>query len=136
MQIKMNRINLLLLSMSWPAMMQKNRAGSGHFLNGPGRVRASRFWPGSGSGRPFLASGQFGPPILAYFCPFLTNFSAKNAFFLVRAGSGHPKSGSGWVGPPKIWPRSGRATQNPWPSGQISGRALARSSPNCCCCSM
>ena len=27
-----------------------NRAGSGHFISGPGRVRAGRFRPGSGSG--------------------------------------------------------------------------------------
>ena len=60
----------------------KNRAGSGHFLNGPGRVRASRFWPGSGSGQPFLASGQFGPAFFglgpvraADFGLFLPNFA-------------------------------------------------------------
>ena len=44
--------------------------------------------------------------------------------------SGHPKYSSGWVGPPKIWPGSGRATQKPWPAGQISGRGLARPSPS------
>ena len=48
-----------------------------------------------------MAAGQFGLPILAYFGPFLTNFSAKSAIFLVRAGSGHPKSGPGRVGPLK-----------------------------------
>ena len=29
-----------------------------------------------------------------------------------------------------MWLGSGRATQNPWPAGQISGRALARPSPS------
>ena len=28
-----------------------------------------------------------------------------------------------------MWPGSGRATQKPWPTGQISGRVLARPSP-------
>ena len=28
-----------------------------------------------------------------------------------------------------MWPGSGRATQKQWPTGQISGRALARPSP-------
>ena len=29
-----------------------------------------------------------------------------------------------------MWLRSGWATQNPWPAGQIQGQALARPSPN------
>ena len=69
----------------WP------EAESGHFFSGPGRVWAGLFWSGSGSGWPFLATGQFGPPILANFGQILTNFSAKSAIFLVRAGSGHSK---------------------------------------------
>ena len=43
------------------------RAGSGHFFYGAGRVLGLGFWPGSGSGQDFLATGQFGPPILANF---------------------------------------------------------------------
>ena len=43
------------------ATLDTSRAGSGHFFSGPGRVQAGRFWPGSGSGRLFLASGQLGP---------------------------------------------------------------------------
>ena len=37
-----------------------NRAGSGHFFHGAGRVSGLGFWPGSGS-------GQFGPPFWADF---------------------------------------------------------------------
>ena len=51
--------------------IQISRAGSGYFFSGPGRIRAGRFWPGSGSGWPFLASGQFGLSILDVFGPFL-----------------------------------------------------------------
>ena len=36
---------------------------------------------------------------------------------------------SGYYGPSKMWPGLGRATQKAWPTGQISGRALARPSP-------
>ena len=50
------------------------RAGSGHFFSGPGLVWAGIFWPGLGSGWRFLATGQFGPSILAYFGPFLPIF--------------------------------------------------------------
>ena len=96
---------------------EKCRAGSGHFFYGPGRVRAGRFWPGSGW--PFLASGQFGPPILAYFCPFLTNFSAKSAIFLVRAGSGHPKSGPGRVGPLKTHGLRAKFRVRLWPDSAL-----------------
>ena len=64
-----------------------SRAGSGHFFSGSGRVWPGFFWPGLGSGWRFLATGQFGPLILAYFCRFLTNFSAKSAIFEVRAGT-------------------------------------------------
>ena len=100
----------------------KFRAGSGHFFSGPGRVRAGLFWPGSGSGWPFLATGQFGPPILAYFGPFLTNFSAKSSIFLVRAGSGHPKSGPGRVGPLKTHGPRAKFWVGLWPDPALHER--------------
>ena len=62
-----------------------------------------------------MATGQFGPPILAYFGPFLTNFSAKSAIFLVRAGSGHPKSGPGQVGPLKTHVQRAKFRVGLWP---------------------
>ena len=76
--------NLVWL-MACCCLMLTFRAGSGHLFYGPGRVRAGRFWPGSGSGRPFLASGQFGMaffglgPVRAadfgLFCLFLPIFA-------------------------------------------------------------
>ena len=54
----------------------------------------------------------------SHYSKFLTNFSAKRAIFEVWAGLGHSKSGLGW------------ATQKPWPTGQISGQALARPGPS------
>ena len=101
-----------------------SRAGSGHFFSGPGRVRAGLFWPGSGSGWPFLATGQFGPPILAYFGPFLTNFSAKSAIFLVRAGSGHPKSGPGRVGPLKTHGPRAKFRVGLWPDPALAAHPI------------
>ena len=112
----------------------ETRAGSGHFFYSPCRVWAGRFWPGSGSGRPFLASGEFGPaffglgqvraglfwprassgrrfwPIFAHFWPI---FQLKMHFFwfgLGRATQNLVRAGSGH---PKSGP--GRVTQNPWP---------------------
>ena len=79
---------------SWMGRV-KARAGSGHLFSGLGRVWAVIFWPGSGSGWSFLATGQFRPPILVYFDQF---------FSKVRAGLGQPKSGPcwPWVRPLKI----------------------------------
>ena len=91
------------------------RAGSGHFFSGRGRVQSGLFWPGLGSGWPFLATGPFGPLILAYFGPFLTNFSAKSAILFVRAGSGHPKSGPGRVGPLKTHGPRAKFRVGLWP---------------------
>ena len=89
------------------------------------QVGLASFGPGQALAGPFLAPGQFGPPILAYFCQFLTNFSAKSAIFwfglgratqnIVRAGSGHPKSGPGRVGPLKIHGPRAKFRVGLWP---------------------
>ena len=50
--------------------------------------------------------------------------------FLNLGHLGQENITSGYYGPSIMWPGSGRATQKPWPTGQISGRVLARSSPN------
>ena len=50
--------------------------------------------------------------------------------FLNSGHSGQENITSGYYGPSIMWPGSGRATQKPWPTGQISGRVLARPSPN------
>ena len=49
--------------------------------------------------------------------------------FLNLGHSGQENITSGYYGPSIMWPGSGRATQKPWPTGQISGRVLARPSP-------
>ena len=43
--------------------------------------------------------------------------------------SGQEKYYLGLLGPSWKWPGLGRATQKPWPTGQNSGRVLARPSP-------
>ena len=50
--------------------------------------------------------------------------------FLNSGHSGQENITSGYFGHSKMWPGLGRATQKQWPTGQISGRALARPSPN------
>ena len=85
-----------------------SRAGSGHI-----------FLARVGSGWAFSA---LRPQILADFGLTSANFWR---FFLLSCDFW----GSDWVRLSKIWPRSGRATQNPRPVGQISGWALARPSP-------
>ena len=49
--------------------------------------------------------------------------------FLNSGHSGQENITSGYYGPSIMWPGSGRATQKPWPMGQISGRVLAQHSP-------
>ena len=49
--------------------------------------------------------------------------------FLNLGHSGQENITSGYYGPSIMWPGSGRATQKPWPTGQILGRVLARPSP-------
>ena len=49
--------------------------------------------------------------------------------FLNLGHSGQENITSGYYGPSIMWPGSGRATQKPWPTGQISGRVLAQPSP-------
>ena len=38
--------------------------------------------------------------------------------------SGQENITLGYFGPSKLWPGSGRATQKPWPAGQILGREV------------
>ena len=103
----MNITSLLLISINH-LLRAKNidtslagRDGSGRLFLGPGGPRASIFWPGRASGQHFLASGLFGPPILAHFRPIFADFSAQSANYEVRARSGYPKFGPGRAGPTK-----------------------------------
>ena len=107
--IFVGHIKLFLVLVFEDILVTFARAGLGKFFSGPGRVRAGLFWPGSGSGWPFLATGQFGPPILAYFGLFWPIF---DQFFSLKCNF----FGSGWVGPPKTWPGSGRALARPSPN--------------------
>ena len=52
------------------------------------------------------------------------------SYFLSSGHSGQENITSGYYGPSIMWLGSGRATQKPWPTGQISGRVLARPSPS------
>ena len=56
--------------------------------------------------------------------------------FLNLGHSGQENITSGYFGPSKMWPGLGQATQKAWPTGQFSGRALARPSPTNQCLQM
>ena len=58
----------------------------------------------------------------------------ERAYIFLNHGSNFLNSGqenitTGYNGPSIMWPGSGRATQKPWPMGQISGRVFAEPSP-------